>query len=91
MMMEEIQTQILNMPTSIKAFVKQAEDGTYTIILNAKLTHEAMQEAFLHELWHITHGDFQSGSCGQIEAIAHGEMELKWAQENYPLAIGMLG
>ena len=47
------------------------EDGTYTILLNSRLSHEQNADSLIHELNHIKNGDFyRSANITQIEAEA---------------------
>lgn len=70
---EKANTYLLDMPTSIKAFVKSNHDGSYTIIINARLSDEEQKKAYLHELRHIENGDFERKcSADLIEFYAHG-------------------
>jgi hypothetical protein len=49
-------------------------DGSYTILINAKMSSERQKEAYLHALDHIENHDFEKDylSVQQIEAEAHG-------------------
>jgi len=49
-------------------------DGSYTILINAKMSSERQKEAYLHALDHIQNHDFEKDwlSVQQIEAEAHG-------------------
>lgn len=58
--------------TKIKETVTCNEDGSYSIFLNAKLTHKQQSDAYIHALGHITRLDFESSSCVDLlEAYAH--------------------
>ena len=47
------------------------EDGTYTILINSRLSHEQNADSLIHELNHIKNGDFyRSANITQIEAEA---------------------
>ena len=72
-MMEQINTKETDLPPSIKGFTRRNPDMSYTILLNARLTHEARLETYLHELEHIKNGDFdREEGADLIEAEAHG-------------------
>lgn len=49
-------------------------DGSYTILINAKMSSERQKEAYLHAVDHIQNHDFEKDylSVQQIEAEAHG-------------------
>jgi len=55
-----INTQLLNLPCGVKGLSKANSDGTYTIILNSRLTYEQLQQTYLHEMEHIKRDDFHS-------------------------------
>lgn len=49
------------------------DGGNYYIIVNANLTAEEQEKAFIHEALHIWHDDFNSGKTAQeIETERHG-------------------
>lgn len=37
------------------------EDGTYTVLLNARLSHQQNKDSMEHELNHMKHDDFYRG------------------------------
>lgn len=45
------------------------EDGTLTIFLNARVSHEAMVKAYQHELRHFYNDDFHRDNVDYIESI----------------------
>lgn len=55
-----INTKLLDMPTSVKGLSKKNKDGSFTILLNARLNCEQNRCTYLHELAHIENGDFDS-------------------------------
>ena len=61
-----------NLPTSISAYVVSNPDGSYTILLNSRLTWERRKQAYQHELEHIRNGDYERRSADMIELHAHG-------------------
>ncbi|MDD5847819.1 MAG: hypothetical protein PUE64_00505 [Firmicutes bacterium] len=62
----------LNLPTTMAAFVKENEDGSHTIVYNARLDFETLQNTERHEIWHISRGDLESDApVDRIEAWAH--------------------
>ena len=46
--MEDINVQLLNMDTKIPEHLVKNEDDSYTIFLNAKLTHENQLKSYYH-------------------------------------------
>lgn len=52
-----IYTYYVNLPTRVKSFVTEDEDGNYIVYVNYNLTHEEALRAYLHEIDHINNGD----------------------------------
>ena len=48
------------------------QDGSYTILIDARASYEAQAAAYEHAMSHIRNGDFQKNDVQQIEAAAHG-------------------
>lgn len=62
----------LNLPTTMAAFVRENEDSSHTIVSNARLDFETLQNAGRHEIGHISRGDLESDApADRIEAWAH--------------------
>lgn len=56
----------------IKEMVSPNEDGSYTIFIEASLSREEQQHAFLHAMRHICRRDFEKNcSVDIIEIMAH--------------------
>ena len=47
-------------------------DDSYTILLNARLSHERQLECYKHALLHINNEDFEKDNADVIEFNAHG-------------------
>ena len=47
------------------------EDGSYTILINAKLSDQGRIEAYEHALRHIENDDFDKTNVQEIESAAH--------------------
>lgn len=68
--MEEINLQYLKLPYTVEALCAENIDGSYTIIVNDRLSPERQKEAVLHELEHIKNDDFNNElSIDKIELI----------------------
>lgn len=64
---------LLDLPTTIYSFVRQNADGSYTIVLNARLSAEDRARHYRHELGHIQNCDFEKDmTADEIEYYAHG-------------------
>ena len=62
---------LADLPCSIPAFVIPIADGSFTIILNARHTHEQHLKSYHHELAHIENGDYDKKHVDLIEIYAH--------------------
>lgn len=56
---------------SIKECVTPNEDGSYTILINDRLSYEGRLKAYQHALRHITNRDFEAENVQMIETYAH--------------------
>lgn len=63
---------LVDLPYSCKGYVRQNEDGTYTILLNSRLSYEENKKTFLHELSHIQENDFNADiHVNLLEKLRH--------------------
>lgn len=53
--------------------VTENEDGSYTILINARLSYERQLQAYEHAMKHINSNDFEKEDIQKIEAIAHSQ------------------
>lgn len=67
----EVNTVIIDMDVLIPEQVIKNKDDSYTILLNARLSHERHLESYKHAMQHILSGDFEKHDVGQIEFDAH--------------------
>ena len=58
----------------IKEMVVPNEDGSYTILLNSRLSYEKQIECCKHALNHIINDDFQLSDVNEIEYHAHNDI-----------------
>lgn len=70
-MTNDIIVKLINFPTNAREAVTENEDGTYTIFINEKLTHEMQLKAYAHALKHIMGKDFERENVDEIEYYAH--------------------
>ena len=69
--MDNIQTVMSNLPSTIGGFTIVADDY-FKIVLNQNLSFERNMQTYNHELMHISNGDFdKKTSVGLIEIMAH--------------------
>lgn len=87
----DIYVQLIDLPTTIRAFTKRHVNDTYTIVINSKLNDDMRLKTYEHELHHIKNDDFEKKdlSIDKIELQAHGldidtvDLDLK---DEYPNA-----
>ena len=71
-MTPDVNTFLVNFPSPGKEMVVQNEDGSYTVLINAKLSQDGRIKAYEHALNHINNGDFDKTDVQNIEFQAHG-------------------
>lgn len=76
-MTPDVNVILLNFPNKGREIVVENEDGSYTILINSKLSHEGQLKAYEHAMHHIQESDFQKNDVQAIEAAAHGTDPLK--------------
>ena len=70
--LEIVNVRMINLPTTIKAYVVSNADQSYTIVLNSNLNHEQNLKSYMHEMKHIKNGDYDKKcSVDLIEINAH--------------------
>jgi hypothetical protein len=67
----DINTQLIDMDVLVSEQISKNSDGSYTIFINARLSHERQIEAYAHALRHIQENDFEKENADQIEVDAH--------------------
>lgn len=67
----DINTKIIDMDVLVGEQITANSDGSYTIFLNARLSHERQLEAYSHALRHIRENDFCKENADKIEVQAH--------------------
>lgn len=66
-----VQVRLIDFPAKGNEVVTKNEDDTYTVFINARLSHEKQQEVYTHALEHIKRGDFEKDNADKIELDAH--------------------
>lgn len=67
-----INVQMIDFGNSIPEAVCKNEDGSYSIFLNTRLSHEKNIESYHHAISHILHDDLDSDETADlIERRAH--------------------
>lgn len=71
-MTPDVNCKIIDFPTKGNEMVMPNEDGSYTILINAKLSYIGRIQAYEHAMSHILNHDFQKTDVQEIESEAHG-------------------
>ena len=68
-----VNVQVVDLMTcSGSELVTPNEDGSYTILINARMSYEKQRDALRHAMAHILNDDFEKENVQQIESAAHG-------------------
>ena len=65
-----------------RELVTMNEDGSYTILVNSRLSYEMQCEAISHAQSHITNNDFEKSCVQSIESEAHNKKPPVTLQSN---------
>ena len=57
----------VDMPCSVASNIVENPDGSYTIYLNSRMTHERNIKGYLHEIRHLINNDLNE--CNNIQNI----------------------
>ena len=68
----DINTRLIDMDVLVGEQVIKNNDDSYTILLNASLSHERQLECYRHALLDIDNEDFEKDNADVIEFNAHG-------------------
>lgn len=58
----EIYIYYVDMPYSMDSNLVENPDGSFTLYLNSRMTHEKNVEGYLHEVKHVNNDDFEGTS-----------------------------
>lgn len=70
-MTPDVNVILWNFPNNGREMVVPNEDGSYTILINSKLSDEGRLRAYEHAMKHITDNDFEKDDVQSIETNAH--------------------
>lgn len=73
-MTPDVNIVLLNLPTTTSEAITENPDGSFTIVLNAKMTHEKQLESYEHAMEHIRNNDFERNDVQSIEYAAHNNI-----------------
>lgn len=83
---DDLNIVFADMDTRIKEQVIYNTDGSYTILLNARHSHDSLKKAFDHALDHIRNNDWEKSDVQLIESRAHHIILLEDKVANPPLS-----
>lgn len=73
-MTPDVNCVVAELPYALKAYTMPNVDGSFTILLNSRHTHEQHLRSYHHEMTHIENGDFDRRCTADlIEFWAHKE------------------
>lgn len=64
----------VDFPARGREMVTRNEDGSYTALINSRLSADAQRDAIRHALRHIERGDFDRLDVQAIEEAAHEDI-----------------
>lgn len=67
-----INCNLIDFPNKGREMVIPNEDGSYTILINARLSDAERIAAYEHAVRHIVGNDFEKDEVQIIEEMAHG-------------------
>ncbi len=67
-----INCNLIDFPNKGREMVIPNEDGSYTILINARLSDAERIAAYEHAVKHIVGNDFEKDEVQRIEAKVHG-------------------
>ena len=81
---EDIFVEVIDFGKDVRAaeMVVKNEDGSFTVFLNARVSHDKQMEALEHGVRHVTNDDFSKTDVQQIEADAHRIVQRRQQQES---------
>lgn len=66
-----INTVVISMEHGMHEMIALNHDGSYTIFLNARDSHERRMESYRHAVRHLERRDFEKSDVQKIEAENH--------------------
>lgn len=66
-----VNTILMDMDVLIPEHIVRNSDDSYSIFINARLSHDRQLDAYKHALKHIENDDFEKQNVDKIELEAH--------------------
>ena len=67
----DINIRLIDMDVLVGEQIIKNSDDSYTILINARLSHERQLECYRHALLHINNEDFSKDNADNIEYCSH--------------------
>ena len=75
-MTQDVNVVVMDFKTSKgREMVSLNEDGSYTILINSRLSYEGQLKAYQHAMEHIESNDFEKNDVQKIEFDAHSDIK----------------
>ena len=68
---QDVNVILMDFPVPGNEMVVSNEDGSFTILINAKLSQDSQLKAYQHAINHICNNDFEKENIQKIEYQAH--------------------
>lgn len=65
--MEYIGVHLIDLPHTVRGHTRKNKDGSYTILINARLSSEMQIATYDHEIAHINNGDYEN--CVDVNEV----------------------
>lgn len=66
-----VNTWLIDMPPRVKGHTVKNEDDSYSVFINARISHEDRIKTYKHEIQHILEDDFKKCNVEEIESRTH--------------------
>ena len=70
-MTPDVNVILVDFPNGGNEMVVLNEDGSYTLLINARLSYDGQLKAYEHGMYHIENHDFEKEKVQEIEFHAH--------------------
>lgn len=69
---EDFNVVVRNMEIGIPEEINKNDDGSYTVILNARYNYEQCKDSMSHSFGHVRDNDWEKDCVQSIETVRHG-------------------
>ena len=72
-MKRDVNIVLIDFPTRGKEMITENEDGSFTVLINARLSYEEQIKAYEHAMRHVENADFTKKDVQIIESNTHNQ------------------